>query len=1035
MNSYDHQKIEAKWQKKWDKEKPYQAADSSRKKKFYSLIEFPYPSGDGLHVGHPRPYIGMDVVSRKRRMQGFNVLYPIGWDAFGLPTENYAIKTGKDPRVVTEENSKTFKWQIKSLGVSFDWSREINTTDPKYYKWTQWIFLQFLKAGLAYKKKMTINWCPKDLIGLANEEVVDGRCERCGTPVEKREREQWMLAITKYADKLLEGLDATDYAMPKLVDKTNPHQKGKPLVKRNVAHAIVFDPRAKKYLIIRNKKFNWDTVIIGGIEGDEKPEETARREVREETGYTDLEFKRMLGGPTEAHYYTKHKGENRIAFAQAAYFELKSDARVPIGDGEDKDNEILWVDEADFVPGKLVNSELGIWLERIKDPSKGWPKPLLDWPESIKESQRNWIGKSEGAEIDFAIKDKTKKALIIHGFEGDANGCFSPWLKTELQKLGYEVRVPSLPNPYHPRFDEMMEVLKKESADFGPNDMIIGHSMGGHLALKIAEGKKLAKLVLVAPAVGGFGIPYKEWKKEYPESDFDALKDVLENHKPDFSKIDAQEKIALFGVDDPDVPISHADKLDSSWNVRKFDVAGHFDGEKDVRILQAAAPLIKVFTTRPDTIFGVTYLVLAPEHELVRNLLPTLENRSEALVYITKTKKETDIERTDASREKTGVELKGVKAINPANGEEVPVWIADYVLADYGTGAIMAVPAHDERDFAFAKKYRLEIKPIICDHVDIWESSTQLDIGRISNDKTEKIDESHQKDLEEQALKDVQEDKIFTGDGWLFNSGLFSGQWSQKVKKEITASVGGRWISKYKLRDWVFSRQRYWGEPIPVIHCEKCGWVPVPEKDLPVELPEVKNYKPTETGESPLAAISEFVDTTCPQCGHAAKRETDTMPNWAGSSWYYLRYTDPKNARKFADMKRLKYWTPVDWYNGGNEHTTLHLLYSRFWHKFLYDQKLVPTPEPYTKRTSHGLILAKGGEKMSKSKGNVINPDSIVEKVGADSLRLYEMFMGPFDQAIAWDENGIVGCRRFIERVWKLQEKDRENRCLCFPCP
>jgi leucyl-tRNA synthetase len=1107
MKPYDHKKIEPKWQKEWEKKKAFAAVDSSKKKKWYSLIEFPYPSGDGLHVGHIRSNTAMDIISRKRRREGFNVLYPIGWDAFGLPTENYAIKTGIQPAIVTKKNTATFRRQLKSLGFSFDWSREVNTTDPKYYKWTQWIFLQFLAAGLAYKKKMAINWCPKDLIGLANEEVVDGKCERCGTPVEKREKEQWMLAITKYADKLLEGLDATDYEMPKLIDKVNPHQPGAPLIERSVAHAIVFDPKNKKYLIIRNKKFGWDTVIIGGIEGDEKPEETARREVREETGYTDLEFKRILGGQTEAHYYTKHKGQNRIAFATGVYFELKSDARVAIDDADDREkgghNEILWINEADFVPGKMVNSELAIWLERIKDPKAGWPKPLLDWPNFIKDSQRNWIGKSEGAEIDFSLKTKPAKVLIIHGFEGDPYGCFVQWLKTELQKLGHEVRVPILPNSYHPNFDEMMEVLKKEAADFGADDIIIGHSMGGHLALKIAEGKKLSKIILVAPAIGGFGIPYKEWKKEYPESDFDSLQDVLENHKPDFSKIDAAKKIALFGIDDPDVPIAHAENLDSSWNVMKFDKAGHFDSEKDSRILQTIVPSIKVFTTRPDTLFGVTYVVLAPEHHLVRELLPLIKNKSEALVYITKTKKESDIQRTDATREKTGVELKGVTAVNLVNGEEIPIFIADYVLADYGTGAVMAVPAHDDRDWEFAKKYGVPVKRVVLKTnapiksylmgaerildsdlekvgVRIVEKKSDgdrtliLDPNKLSEyeslikeklspgfwneyisdeaifmfkDKEGKIsrfvlDKSNEEEIGKLSAQYVGEGWnkqspwswmaqndwykdiiIFTGEGKLINSAQFNNKDSSSIKKEITAFAGGQWISKYKLRDWVFSRQRYWGEPIPVVHCEKCGIVPVPEKDLPVKLPPVKNYKPTETGESPLAAISKWVNVKCPKCKGPAKRETDTMPNWAGSSWYYLRYTDPKNSAKFADMKKLKYWTPVDWYNGGMEHVTLHLLYSRFWHKFLFDQKLVPTSEPYTKRTAHGLVLGPGGEKMSKSRGNVINPDGIVKSVGADSLRLYEMFMGPFDQAIVWDENGIVGCRRFLERVWRLQEK------------
>ncbi|MFA6520516.1 MAG: class I tRNA ligase family protein [Candidatus Paceibacterota bacterium] len=779
MKAYEHLKLEKKWQNEWEKKGIYHAQNKSKKPKYYSLIEFPYPSGDGLHVGHPRPYIGMDVISRKRRLEGFNVLYPIGWDAFGLPTENFAIKTGKDPRVVTKKNSENFKRQIKSLGISFDWSREVNTTDPKYYKWTQWIFLQFFKKGLAYKARIAINWCPKDKIGLANEEVVGGNCERCGTPVEKREKEQWMLAITKYAERLDKDLDTVDY-LPQ-----------------------------------------------------------------------------------------------------------------------------------------------------------------------IKLAQRNWIGKSEGAEIEFEIKEM---------------------------------------------------------------------------------------------------------------------------------------------------------------------------GE------------IKIFTTRPDTIFGATYLVLAPEHQLIANLKSRITNWSEVEDYIKKVKKETEIERTAEDKTKTGVELKGVKAINPATKEEIPIWIADYVLPHYGTGAIMAVPAHDERDFEFATKFNLPviqvIEPVFSDNpkedlsfvereaihaiIKHWSEDKYLALkwkkvdwltfvtggveegedpkiaaireikeetgyqnfkfikefprshskfyhvpkkenrfAHFSNFYFELIDDEQKELAQEEkeihelkwmtmeelekkmtiggSLRDLEmlqgKEKPYSGEGILHNSGEFSGMDSEQAKKEIIKFVGGKEKTTFKLRDWVFSRQRYWGEPIPVVHCEKCGLVPVSEKDLPVELPKVKNYQPTDSGESPLANISKWVNTKCPKCKGPAKRETDTMPNWAGSSWYYLRYTDSRNSKSFADKKNLKYWTPVDWYNGGNEHTTLHLLYSRFWHKFLYDLKLVPTPEPYKKRTSHGMILGEGGVKMSKSLGNVINPDEIVKTYGADTLRIYEMFMGPFNQSVAWSTESIIGARRFVEKVWRIGEK------------
>jgi leucyl-tRNA synthetase len=794
--AYNPDKIEKKWQKYWESKKLFRAIENTAKKKFYALIEFPYPSGDGLHVGHIRSNTAMDIISHKRRREGYEVLYPIGWDAFGLPTENYAIKTGIQPSVVTKKNTDTFRRQLKALGFSFDWSREINTTDPKYYKWTQWIFLQFFKKGLAYKKKMFINWCPKDLIGLANEEVIDGKCERCGTPVEKKEKEQWMLAITKYADRLDKDLD---------------------------------------------------------------------------------------------------------------------------------ENE-------------------------------------TDYLEKIKIQQRNWIGKSEGAEITFKI-------VFSHG-----------------QQPGF----------------------------------------------------------------------------------------------------------------------------------------------------------IPVYTTRPDTIYGVTYMVLSPEHLWVTLATDdqhkgVLDNQEDVKKYIAEVKKKTEIERTAEDKPKTGIELRGVKAVNPATGEEIPLWVADYVLADYGTGAVMAVPAHDERDYVFAKKYNLPIKNVIepvytqstdpgrpienkpFEHrnaliaiVKHWKEEKYLALkwkqvawgtfvtGGVEEGQTpveaamQEIKEEtgyqnmefvknfgilHGKfyhlpkkvnrfahshtmlfKLSDEVKTEISEEenkiheiiwltidelkkfltpdshqhalRLLTGTqgayiehGIVVNSGKFDGKNSEDVKKEITESVGGKWVTKYKLRDWVFSRQRYWGEPIPVVHCEKCGIVPLSEKDLPLKLPKVKNYKPTDTGESPLSAISKWVNTKCPQCKGPAKRETDTMPNWAGSSWYYLRYIDPKNNKAFADQEKLKYWIPVDWYNGGMEHTTLHLLYSRFWHKFLFGQGLVPTKEPYQKRTSHGLILAQGGEKMSKSKGNVINPDSIIKNVGADALRLYEMFMGPFDQHIAWDENGIVGTRRFIEKVWRLSDR------------
>lgn len=660
MHGYNHKEIEQKWQKRWEESQAHAVSEDSKKEKLYLLIEFPYPSGAGLHVGHVRSYTAMDAIARKKRAEGKNVLFPIGWDAFGLPTENYAVKTGIHPKEVTRQNTDTFRRQLKLMGFSFDWSREINTTDPAYYKWTQWIFLQLFKKGLAYKAKMPINWCPSCKIGLANEEVIDGgKCERCGADTEKREKEQWMLAITKYADRLDKDLDLVDF---------------------------------------------WD---------------------------------------------------------------------------------------------------------------------------KIKIQQRNWIGRSEGAELDFKVKD-----------------------------------------------------------------------------------------------------------------------------------------------------------VDAS---------------------------VTVFTTRADTLFGATFLVLAPEHPLVDTLKDQIQNWDEVYSYILETGRKSEIDRTNDEKEKTGVELKGVKAVNPGSGEEIPVFIADYVLMHYGTGAIMAVPAHDERDYAFAEKFKIPV-------ISVIERSGIL----VSGDLSQSVAEG----------KVIVETEIWTGSGKLKNSAKFDGMDSEEAKKKITESVGGRMKVTYKLRDWVFSRQRYWGEPIPLIHCDKCGekddehggWIPVPEAELPVTLPDTPNFKPTDSGEAPLAAIKEWVEVKCPKCQGPARRETDTMPNWAGSSWYYLRYADAHNDREFASREKLDYWTPVDWYNGGMEHTTLHLLYSRFWHKFLYDLGLVPSPEPYMKRTSHGLILANDGSKMSKSKGNVVNPDDVVNEFGADALRLGEMFMGPFDQPVAWSTDVLHGVSRFLRRVYDLRE-------------
>ena len=641
---YNHKVVEKKWQKVWDDNKAFAATDDYSKPKYYALVEFPYPSGQGLHVGHPRPYTALDIVARKRRMQGYNVLYPMGWDAFGLPTENYAIKNKIHPKIVTENNVKRFKEQLHSLGYSFDWDREINTTDPSYYKWTQWIFLKLFKAGLAYKKEMPINWCTSCKVGLANEEVVNGVCERCGAPVVRKVKSEWMLKITDYAEKLIEGLDHVDY------------------------------------------------------------------------------------------------------------------------------------------------------IERVK------------------VSQKNWIGKSQGAEVDFSIKGKEDK--------------------------------------------------------------------------------------------------------------------------------------------------------------------------------------LRVYTTRCDTLFGVTYMVVSPEHPIIDKYKDELKNWDTIAAYRDEASQKSDFERAELAKEKTGVQIEGLTAINPVNGKEIPIWISDYVLMSYGTGAIMAVPAHDERDWEFAKKFNLPLIQVVA------KNGEEVDINAA-------------------AFTDV-------ATGVLINSDFLNGLEVKDAKAKMIAFLEEKKIgtakTNYKLRDWVFSRQRYWGEPIPIVHCDKCGYVPIDESELPLMLPEVESYMPTDNGESPLAAMTDWVNTTCPCCGGPAKRETDTMPQWAGSSWYFLRYTDPHNDEALASKEALKYWLPVDWYNGGMEHTTLHLLYSRFWHKFLYDQGVVPCPEPYQKRTSHGMILGENGEKMSKSRGNVVNPDDIVREYGADTLRTYEMFIGAFDLSASWSEDGVKGCRRFLERIWKLQD-------------
>jgi len=864
------------WQKEWDEWKLYQADDFSKKEKKYVLVEFPYPSGVGLHVGHVRSYTALDVMSRKLRMQGYNVMYPIGWDAFGLPTENYAIKNKIHPRAATEQNIATFKKQMKSLGLSFDWPREVDTTDPKYYRWTQWIFLQLYKKGLAYKKKMPINWCPSCKIGLANEEVVDGKCERCGAVAEQREKEQWMLAITKYADKLIKDLDTVDY-----LDK------------------------------IKTQQINW----IGKSEGAE------------------IEFK------------------------------------VPIN----------------------VDVRLG-FKTQPNDTSNHVDEGFKTQPND--ENKTTWFLTFSTKEREEFFDNKEECLYIM-------NAIFNSCLKHNF--ILHEISV--MKDHIHLILDTDKNI---------PVEKIYKY-LKGYSAKKFNDrfGRDLA----TQKNSKGFHLwtPKGEYSIIKDEKRYKSVLRYIQNN-PEKDRLNKKERL-------------FSENLNNLYYI------------------------LKIFTTRPDTLFGATYMVLAPEHELIKILnnadvrlgfKTQPNNKLEVEKYIKQAQKKNDLQRASLEKEKTGVELKGIKAVNPANNEAIPVWIADYVLASYGTGAIMAVPAHDERDWEFAKKFNLPVKFVI--HPKVFSYQKDVDTWQT----VENIFSEKDKNTNDWLTKRLEKiDRPVLEVGKLINSDKFVGLHSVDAKKEIIEYVGGIMKTQYKLRDWIFSRQHYWGEPIPIIYCHKCweitssksqipklregidyivengvGYIihSVSEKDLPVELPEVEHYEPTDTGESPLAVMKNWVNTKCPQCGGNARRETDTMPNWAGSSWYFLRYCDPENNKALADAKKLKYWLPVDLYNGGMEHTTLHLLYSRFWNKFLYDCGVVPVSEPYARRVSHGMVLAEDGKKMSKSLGNVINPDEIIKNFGADSLRLYEMFMGPFSETIPWSTEGVKGVRRFLEKIWDYFE-------------
>lgn len=800
------------------------ADDFSNNPKFYCLDMFPYPSGAGLHVGHPRGYVATDIYSRFKKMQGYNVLHPMGWDAFGLPAENHAIKTGEQPAILTKRNIKNFRKQLDLIDLSYDWSREINTTDPSYFKWTQWIFLQLYKHGLAYESKVPINFCPSCKTGLANEEVVGGRCERCKTKVIRKKIRQWVLKITNYADRLIDDLES------------------------------------------------------------------------------------------------------------------------------------------------------------------------LDWPKSIKEMQKNWIGRSEGTEIFFPIKTKLKYVLL-HGYTGSPEKNFFPWLKNELEKIGHEVIIPELPNSDDPIVGDQVDFVMKK-VKFDENTVIVGHSLGGIVALKILE--KLQTPIFKTVLAGSFA------ENKFLDAHFDK-KTFDWKFNAELIKKNAGTITLLRDLHDTSVPQENTYKLHKIISGELLDYIAndsHFCDKTEPSILQNCIESISVFTTRVDTLFSGTFLILSPEHPLI-DKITTNENKESVKKYIIEAQNKSDLERSKLNKEKTGV-FTGSYAINPANDEKMPIWISDFVLASYGTGAVFA-DAHDERDFEIAKKYNIPLK---------------ISLKPVDNKNWDKI-----KNLE----------ICFPDDGILVNSGEFNGLKSKIARKKITDWLekkgAGRLKIGFKLRDWIFSRQRYWGEPIPIIHCEKCGIVPLDENDLPLELPKVKNYKPSGTGESPLAnetdpEIKKWLNVKCPRCNGAAKRETNTMPQWAGSCWYYLRYLDPKNDIKLIDQKKEKYWMQpngVDLYVGGAEHAVLHLLYSRFWHKFLYDIGVVSTKEPFNKLINTGIILAPDNRKMSKSLGNVINPDELIEKYGSDAFRMTEMFLGPFSNSMPWSTNGMIGMKRFLNKINKAQ--------------
>lgn len=1183
MNLYDHIRTENYWQKKWEEDFTYRTDAHSSKPTFFGLVEFPYPSGAGLHVGHVRSYTGMDVIVRKRRMEGFETLFPIGWDAFGLPAENYAIKTGIHPSITTRENINTFREQLKACGFSFDWDREVDTTDPAYYKWTQWIFLKLYENNLAYKKEMPVNWCPKDKCVLANEEVVDGKCERCGAPAEKRNKEQWMLAITKYAERLDKDLDDTTFLERIKIQQRN-------WIGMSEGSEINFkitSQKKPKYVIFDFDGVigdTYDSLILSKMKLFSEDRDYTEKQTRE---YFSRKPNHIRGAAQEdidsASNFTELFGKE-MATKEFGLFEKfveeitsNTNLQYAIVSAGSKQYILPALEKSKLSPTHILCYEdHHSKEEKIENIVKDWNVDLSEisyvtdtlsdvyelgdfigiknifgcaWGYQGKDELKTELPESQILDdfLDFNKKiinkeSSKKKVLVIHGFDGSSQGTWKPWIKTELEKDGYEVVIPDLPNAGHPKFEELMAFLSDITKSFTDEDIVIGHSMGGYLALKLAEQKTFKKVLLVAPCVGDVSLyDYDGWQKEYPKDDYASLKKMIEENPVDYSLITTKARIALFSENDPSIPFTVKNTLPKDWVIKTVDSEGHFPDKEHTSIIEALDDSFTVYTTRADTLFGCTYCVLAPEHTLVKQLLANgqIKNKDEVEKYIAEAIQKIDIDRSAEGKEKTGVLLEGVTAINPANKKEVPVFIADYVLATYGTGAIMAVPAHDERDGEFAKKYNLDMVDVIAKRIEYGDKEgvestfrnivdviikdkednfylikdsqdTYLIGGGIEEGETEyealtrevmeesgftdfvinknkrispqilcsgyhllknknkksvgpayeivlnsdkripcEVEEGrhelikvkkedvlntitwkHHKYLFEQYLKGVE---FYTEDGVLINSGEFDGLKSEEARIKITEAVGGKLVKKSKLRDWVFARQRYWGEPIPLVYDKSGKMYPVAMSELPVTLPQVEKYEPTDNGESPLSQVKEWVYVKgkidengyfhTDEGGEEFRRETDTMPQWAGSSWYFMRYIDPRNDTALGEKEMLMKWLPVTWYNGGMEHTTLHLLYSRFWYKFLFDIGLTPTSEPYIKRTSQGMLLGIGGVKMSKSLGNVINPDVIVKKFGADTLRMYEMFIGPFDQAVAWDDKSVIGIRRFIDRLYTLRTK------------